>query len=227
MKNAAILLLLLLNLAAFGQQKDPNALLAALKRKYSGIKDYTVDARILVDVWFLNMPEKKAKLYYKYPDKVHVETKGFALLPKRAASFDPGSFIGNKFTAVFIRNEKWGNSTIDVIKTIPNDVNSDVILSTFWIDEKKLEIRKLEINSKTGGTFQVELEYNNLPFDLPVKLNVAFDVKEMNMPKTFTGEIPKMDKSAGGKEGKKGKVVITYSNYRVNTGLDDKLFKTK
>jgi outer membrane lipoprotein-sorting protein len=227
MKQLLILLLILIQVSCYSQQKNPDELLNALKRKYKVIKDYTVDATVVVDVSFLNMPVKKAKIYYKYPDKVHVETKGFALLPKRTAGFDPGTFIGDKYTAVFIKTEKWGNSVIDVIKTIPNDVDNDVILSTFWIDEKQLLIRKMEINTKSGGTFHVDLDYNNLPFDLPQKLLVEFEVKDMNMPKSMTGEIPKKEKTKKGKDDKKGKVTITYSNYLVNKGLSDKLFEDK
>jgi outer membrane lipoprotein-sorting protein len=227
MKKILILLLLFVSVFSFGQTKDPNALLVSLKKKYLGIRDYTVDASVVVDVWFLNMPVKKAKIYYKYPNKVHVETTGFALLPKRAASFDPSAFIGDKFTAVYMKSEKWGNSVMDVIKTIPNDPNSDLILSTFWIDTKKMEIRKLEINSKSGGSFQVEMEYNNLPFDLPQKLTVSFDVKDMNMPKGMTGEMPPKDNTGKKKGDGKGKVTISYSNYLVNKGLSDKIFEDK
>jgi outer membrane lipoprotein-sorting protein len=227
MKRTLIFIFVLINLAANCQPKDAGTLLNALKKKYAVIKDYTVDATILVDVWFLNMPEKKARIYFKYPDKVHVETKGFALLPKRAANFDPGSFIGERFTAIYMKSEKWGNSMIDVIKTIPNDPNSDVILSTFWIDTKKMEIRKLEINSKTGGNFKVEMDYNQLPYDLPQKLTVTFDMKGMNMPKGMTGEMPKKDKTGKKKENGTGKVTITYANYRVNKGIDDKIFIRK
>lgn len=227
MKQVFLIIIMLLQVSGFCQQKNPDELLNALKRKYKVIKDYSVDATIVVDVWFLNMPEKKARIYYKYPDKVHVETKGFALLPKKTAGFDPGSFIGDKYTAVFIKSEKWGNSIIHVIKTIPNDANNDVILSTFWIDEKKLLIRKMEINTKSGGAFQVNLDYANLPYDLPQKLLVEFDVKGMNLPKTMTGELPKKERVKTGKEEKKGRVTITYSNYQVNKGIDDKFFLKK
>jgi len=227
MKQILLLILLFAQMPGFCQQRSPDELLNALKRKYKVIKDYSVDATIVVDVWFLNMPEKKAKIYYKSPDKVHVETKGFALLPKRTAGFDPGSFIGEKYTAVFIKTEKWGNSIIDVIKTIPNDADNDVILSTFWIDEKKLLIRKMEINTKSGGTFLVNLDYANPPYDLPQKLLVEFEVKDINLPKSMTGEMPKKEKVKPGKEEKKGKVTITYSNYQVNKGIDDKVFQKK
>lgn len=227
MKKALIILILTISLPALSQTKDPGVVLNSLKSKYSGIKDYTVDARIMVDVPFLKMAEKQARIYYKYPDKVHIETDGFAMLPKRAASFDPASFIGSDYTAVYIKKEKRGNSFLDVIKTIPHDPESDVILNTFWIDQVKKQILQFEINSKSGGAFQVIFEYNNLPFDLPQRLTVNFDVKDMNLPKTATGEMNVSDKKKGTAKTNKGKVTITYSNYKVNTGLDDKLFSEK
>ena len=67
--------------------------------------------------------------------------------------------------------------------------------------------------------------YNKLPYDLPEKLTVVFDVKDMNMPKSMTGEPVK--KNNDSKDARKGKVSISYSNYKVNTGLDDKLFVEK
>lgn len=227
MKKTCLLLILFAGMQAFSQSKDPGALLNAVRSKYMTVRDYTVDAKVVVDVWFLKIPDKTAKIYYKAPDKIHVETKGFALLPRKAAGFNPGTFIGNNFTALYMKSEKWGTAVIDVVKTVPNDANSDVILSTFWIDAQKKEIRKLEINSRSGGTFQVELEYNKLPFDLPAKIQVEFDVSQTDMPKSFTGEPVKKDKAAAKKAENKGKVTITYSNYRVNKGLDDKIFTTK
>lgn len=225
MQKSGLIVFLILSLPAFGQNKDPYAILESVKSKYSVIKDYTVDAGITVNVRMLNIPPKKVTLYYKYPDKMHVESKGFALLPKRAGNFNPGEIIGDKYTAIYAGNEKRGNTTLEIIRTIPNET-SDVILTTFWIDSQNRQIRKLEINTKSAGTFQAELEYHFLPYDLPSKLTVVFDVREMNMPKTFTGEVS----GTPGNEnngGKKGRVTISYSGYRVNTGLDDKLFREK
>jgi hypothetical protein len=229
MKKVVPFLILLINLSVYGQLKDPYAVLGSVKNKYSEVKDYVVDATIVVNVTFLNIPEKKAKIYYKYPDKVHVEAQGFALLPKRATSFNPAAFIGDKFTAIYVKKEQWEScNIIDVIKTIPDDPENDVILTTFWIDGKNSQIRKLEVNTKSAGTYQVNLQYNSLPFDLPETLSVVFDMKDMNMPKSMTGEITKKGEAAEIKKPSKGKVSITYSNYRVNIGLDDKIFtKTK
>jgi hypothetical protein len=88
-------------------------------------------------------------------------------------------------------------------------------------------VRKLEVNSKTAGTYQVELFYNNLPYDLPEKLIVTFDVKAINIPKTITGEFNKKEIADSINKDKKGKVTILYSNYLVNTSLDDKIFIIK
>ena len=221
------MLLILINLPVPGQTRDPYGILLRVKEKYSGVKDYSVNARIIVDARFLNVPPKEAVFYYKYGNKIHVQTKGFALLPKKVSGFDPQTFIGDQYTAIYINSEKWGDSTIDVIKTIPSDAESDVILSTFWIDDENNEVRKFEINSKSGGTYLVELFYDKLPFDLPERLVFTFDIKEMNIPKTMTGEFNKEEISDSTTKEKKGKVTIFYSNYSVNSGAGDKYFSKR
>ena len=50
--------------------------------KFDGIKDYTVDVKVQVDMKAAQIPEMEAKLYYKAPDKVKIDSKGFFLMPK-------------------------------------------------------------------------------------------------------------------------------------------------
>jgi outer membrane lipoprotein-sorting protein len=227
MKNMTVVFLILISLPVKGQTKDPYAILSLLKEKYSVVRDYSVDARIIVNAKFLNIPPKNAIVYYKYANKFHVQTKGFVLLPKKVSGFDPQAFIGDKYTAIYINSEKWDSSLIDVVKTIPSNTEADEILSTFWIDAQTSEVRKFEINSKSGGTSQVELFYNKLPFDLPERLVFTFNIKEMNIPKSITGEFYKEEIADSTTKEKKGKVTIIYSNYLVNTGAGDKFFDKK
>jgi outer membrane lipoprotein-sorting protein len=226
-KKTGLMLLILISLSVSGQTKDPYLFLSALKEKYYAVKDYSVDARIKVDIKFLKIQQKEAKVCYKYPNKVNVQTRGFALLPKKASCFDPQTFIGEQYTAIYINSEKWDSCIIDVVKTIPSNADNDVILSTFWIDDKNRQIRKFEVNSKTGGTYQVELFYNNLPYDLPEKIIVTFNIKDMSIPKTLTGELTDEEIADSIKKDKRGKVTILYSNYLVNIGLDDKIFSIR
>jgi outer membrane lipoprotein-sorting protein len=227
MKNMTVVFLILISLPVCGQTKDPYAILSILKEKYSGVRDYSVEARIIVNAKFLNIPPKNATIYYKYANKFHVQAKGFVLLPKKVSGFDPQAFIGDQYTAIYINSEKWDSSLIDVVKTIPSDTEADVILSTFWIDTKNSEVRKFEINSKSSGTSLVELFYNKLPFDLPERLVFTFNIKEMNIPKTITGESYKVEIPDSTSREKKGKVTIIYSNYLVNNGAGDKFFNKK
>ena len=222
-----VTIFLILNNLLVPIQKDPYLILAALKEKYSDVKDYSVDASIKIDVKFLNIPLKDAKVYYKYPNKIHVQTRGFALLPKKVSCFDPQTFTGEQYTAVYINSEKWDSSIIDVVKTIPLNSDNDVILSTFWIDDKNKQIRKFEVNSKSTGTYQVELFYNKLPYDLPEKLIITLDVKDISIPRTLNGELSEEEITNNLKIDRKGKVTIFYSNYLINAGLDDKIFIMK
>jgi len=64
------------------QTKDPDLILTRVKEAFTVIEDYEVDVHIKIDVEFLKVPEGDAKLYFKQPDKIHVESEKFALLPK-------------------------------------------------------------------------------------------------------------------------------------------------
>jgi hypothetical protein len=61
--------------------------------EFEKIDDYQVDVRIKVDVDFLKMPEREATIYYKKPDKFHIDSENFAMLPKSGLNFSPLGFL--------------------------------------------------------------------------------------------------------------------------------------
>lgn len=216
--------ILIFTVAVSAQSKDPDKILDAVKNNFNKINDYTVDVSIKVDVSFLKVPDTKAKIYYKEPDKVQIKSTGFALLPKGALDISPTSLLKGKYTAFFDRVEDYEGVKAAVIKAIPLGESEDVILSTFWIDAQKERIMKVEISTKLNGTFTIELKYSgeiNFP-QLPSSLMFSFDVSKLNIPKRFSGGTDK-----GGNENYKpnpGKVYINYSNYVVNKGIPDSVF---
>ena len=52
--------------------------------EYDRVQDYMVDAKVTVSSPDVHVPEMNVKIYFKKPDKLHVESKsGFAVLPKQ------------------------------------------------------------------------------------------------------------------------------------------------
>ena len=86
-------LILFLIQFGFSQSKDPDDIINKVVKNFNNVKDYQVEVNIKVDVEFLKVPETKAKIYFKQPDKVHLEAEGFAMLPKNGIEFSPSSLL--------------------------------------------------------------------------------------------------------------------------------------
>ncbi|HEX9251485.1 MAG TPA: hypothetical protein VF870_04550 [Ignavibacteriaceae bacterium] len=228
-----LLISLLFILIQFGysQSKDPNEIINAVITNFNKVNDYQVDVKIKVDVEFIKVPETKAKIYFKQPDKVHLEAEGFAMLPKNGMEFSPSSFIKKDYTAVYEQDVDLNGFKTSIIKVIPLGNEGEVILSTLWVDQKNQVIRKVESTTKTNGTFTIDFTYDEkIKYPLPVKIVFSFNMDKMNIPATISGETSteKPDKKNKSSDSRtRGKVIVNYSNYLVNKGIPDSIFEEK
>ncbi|MBT8387984.1 MAG: outer membrane lipoprotein-sorting protein [Ignavibacteria bacterium] len=229
MLRKIMFLILLLSLTGFSQSKDPDEILNNIIKAFEEIEDYIVDVNIIVDVAFLKVPEANAKIYFKQPDKIHMESEGFALLPKQGMNFSPLGFLKTDYTALYDKEVELNGTNVSVLKVIPLDERSDVILSTFWIDQSNNRIIKVESSRRPGGTFSIDLIYpkDEPDFLLPATMVFTFAIEDIRFPTGITGDSNSESNNENEKEDKdkSGKVYINYSNYKINQGLSDDLFK--
>ncbi len=222
-----LLLILLLVNELFSQSKDPDIILNRVKEAFSVIEDYEVDVHIKIDVEFLKVPEGNAKLYFKQPDQIHVESEKFALLPKQGLDFSPVALLDEKYTAIYEGDTTIKNVQTSLIKIIPIGSNSDVILSTLWIDQARNLIMKIESSRKPTGTYTIEFTYERYQdkYELPSSMHFSFTVDRMRLPKGMGGQLESESGTAKEKTGPViGNVYLTYSNYIINQNLPDELF---
>jgi len=211
------------------QSKDPDEILDRVKAAFKKIEDYEVDIRVKIDVNFLKVPDSEAKLYFKQPNKIHVESEKFALLPRQGLNFSPVGLMSGKYTALYEREDTIGNILTSVIKIIPIGNESDIILSTFWIDQSRDLIMKVESSRKPMGTFSIDFTYEKYDdhYELPSQMEFTFTVDRMMFPRGMDGQSDDDEDSDKKINSKTGKVYITYTNYKVNQGLPDELFETE
>lgn len=231
MRYKIFTIVLILTTVIFSQQKNPEAILEKVKLEFEKIEDYQVDVKIKVDVDFLKMPDREAVIFYKKPDKIHIESENFAMLPKSGLNFSPLGFLNYKYTSFYEREDTVNGRLTSVIKVIPLEGSADVILSTLWIDTKRNLILKVESSRKPQGTFTINLNYlkTSEGFWLPSILVFEFTVDRSVLPGRFNDDMDSESKktSKDSAKPKTGKVFLTYSNYKVNVGLPDKLFDDK
>jgi len=214
----------------FAQSKDADEIVDNVVAHFNKVKDYQVDVKIKVDVEFLKVPETKAKIYFKQPDKFHLEADGFAMLPKNGFQFSPAAITQKAHTAIYEQDVVLNGIKTSIVKIIPSGEDVEVILSTLWIDQQKQVIRKVESTTKTNGTFTIDFSYDDkMNYPVPNKLIFAFNVDKMNIPATISGETSSEKPEKGKKTSSitKGKVIVNYYNYIINKGILDSVFDKK
>jgi hypothetical protein len=128
-----------------------------------------------------------------------------------------------------------GVKTIDDIKTnlisvIPTGETSEIILAKLWIDTKRDVIIRSQVTTRSSGTVLVDYSYGTeVQYGLPNQLVFTIDVKKFKMPKSVAADLNKTDKQKQKTADKdqKGTITIKLTNYKVNKGISDNVFKEK
>ena len=210
--------------------QNEEALLQKVKAKMEKVTDYEVNGKMRLDVSFINAPESDVTIYFKRPDKFKVKKAGgISILPKGGVSVNMSSLL----PATAYQTVPGGPGLVDgkqttIIKLIPTDEASDVVLSTLYIDEKEAVIRKAIVTTKESGTYDVQMNYGKYTaWGLPDKVVFSFNTKDYKLPKGITFEYEKggEKKPEDQSKNKKGTVTISYEKYIINKGVDEKNFQ--
>jgi outer membrane lipoprotein-sorting protein len=136
----------------------------------------------------------------------------------------------SKYTAIFGDSLKIREVETRLINIIPNSSSGEIVLAKIWVDQKNSVIMRSQVTTQTNGTVKTDFKYGSqLNYGLPSELKFEIDVKKFKMPKSVAADINKTtDKSkTKSKPKSKGTITIILTDYAVNTGLNDSLFKDK
>ena len=212
------------------QAQDINLLVANAKAKIDRVTDYEASGRMKTNVSFLKVPVANVKIYFKKPNKLKVKSeKGVSFIPKGAVSINVSNILGeNNYTIIDAGTEKIGNTTVRVAKLLPNDDNSDVVLSTVYIDPLTNLIRKSKTTTKENGTFELEMTFGKYAdYALPDKIIFSFNTKDYKLPKGVTFDFDDGSTVPQTKDikNKKGRAEIIFNTYIINKGVSNDIFK--
>ena len=218
-----IFLLLFAAPITFGQKSEK---LNQVIEKLNSVRDYSASAEITADIPMIKILPSKATIYFKQKDKFKVESKGIALLPKQGVT-ELNAFLADdsKYMAIEGETEPISGVESRLITVIPNGDNEDIILAKIWIDEKRNVLSKTQMTTRSNGTVTVYYSYGDqAKYGLSNKMIFKIDVKEFKIPKSMSSDIHRTDETKKDKR-KNGTITITLSNYKVNTGISDSIFK--
>jgi outer membrane lipoprotein-sorting protein len=206
---------------AIAQQITAQKIMQNLKEHFDAVKDYTVTLDIKPNIERFNTKEMHLRLYYKQPDKVHIESKGFVMIPRQLFETNPAQLL-SKFDPILIETKKEEGKIIYVLRLVSKpEKNHPALENYITVDGERWIILKLRSIPAEGRTIDITFEYTTVDntYILPSLMNASFN---------FGNDEDSIAKMKGFKGmPTKGTIEIRYSDYVVNSGLSDEIFEKK
>jgi len=225
-KILALMLFLMLLWPTMPQAQDQREgfrILQALERKYAGLQDYIVDIQVHFDIETFRAPDLQARLYYKVPDLLRIESKRVVFFPRDGGYFNPAQFKQEDYTILFLGYVAYDKKKAVQLRLIPKKIKGATQDMVLTIDSARLLLQEMLLTQTGGKEVRAVFTYGTFGgFELPTfsRLILNLPAAEPGMAQGF-GAIPD-----GGEEKRvSGEITISYSNYKVNTSLGDELFK--
>lgn len=230
MKNTIIFILGTFFFIFSVKAQTAGELIQLVKSKQNKVNDYEASGKMKTNVWFIKAPVANVKIYYKKPGKLRIKNEnGISFIPKGSMNFNLENIFTNNFNYDIIDAGRESVTGLRIIKLLPEDENSEVALSTLYIDEKNLLVKKAKTTTKENGTYELEMAYGKYAdYGLADKVVFSFNTKDYKLPKGITFDYDdgsKKEKTNDKLKNRKGKVEISYSRYTINRGIPDSVFQ--
>jgi len=204
-------------------------LIKYVKTKLDKVNDYEAKGKMKMNVTFIKAPVATVKIYFKKPDKFKINNEnGISLVPKGSVNINLGNIFSASGDYDIIDAGRENKTGLRIIKLLPKDENAEVVLSTLFIDEKQLLVKKSKTTSKENGTYILEMVYGKYAeYGLADKVIFSFNTKDYKLPKGVTFDYDDGTEKRPDPEkimNRNGKIEISYSGYIINKGVADSVF---
>ncbi|MFH0992437.1 MAG: hypothetical protein V1799_20750 [bacterium] len=213
----------------FSQQKYSGAeILGNVEKNWNAIQDYVADVEAAVDMERLRVPKMKAKLYFKTPDKIHIESPGFALLPREGLALNP-KMLRSLYDITVVGTEMVESTQTFKLQLAAKDLKTMIRQMHLWVDPKNWTIMQMQTIPYGKRVTSLRFTYQLLEgqYWLPSMLRADFETSaEDTVQRKADEALPQQEKWEQTRQlPRKGSITVRYSNYKVNGGLSDELFK--
>jgi outer membrane lipoprotein-sorting protein len=168
--------------------QTPQELINKVKAKLEKVNDYTAKGKLKTNVVFIKAPIATVRVYYKKPDKMKiVNENGISFIPKGSVNINLAKFLSGPGNYEIVDAGSEPATGLRILKLLPIDENSEIVLSTLYIDEKTELIKKAKNTTRDNGTYELEMSYGKyIAYSLPDKVIFSFNTKDYKLPKGVT-----------------------------------------
>jgi outer membrane lipoprotein-sorting protein len=224
---------LTLNVRLLCDQPTAEEVLSQVRGIFEGIEDYTVEVIANVDMPGLRAPEMRAKLYYKSPDRIHVESTGFSILPREGIAPDPKK-LEERYSSHLEGEQDFEGSSVYRLKLIPKKEYKRELVTILLVDRERFVVWRIQKLNEEAPFLTVDFEYELVGGRFFLPRESSAEIVLARMPGRESESYPpgrgvERFESLFSEEEKtppkNGYVTIRFEGYRINVGLPDSLFE--
>ena len=199
------------------------AVLDRIAAQYAAVQDYAVTLSVTTNIERMSVPPMHATMYFKKPDRIHFEAKGFAVLPREGLAFNPAT-LSERFLVDAVSPDTLSGKRVIRLTMRPRSDQARTRRVILYVDPQRWTPEKFTTAGIDGRTMSASFTHSRVGgLWLPTNLFVEFSAA------TDTSAVPQWEQSVPGSSGRMpfrgGTIEVKYSDYRVNTGLDDAIFE--
>jgi hypothetical protein len=217
------LLALMLALTPVPDDPGGEAVLDSLVSVLQRAEDYTVRLEIEVDIERMSVPPMEATLYYKRPDRVHIDADGVAMIPREVLPASIAALPRN-FSVERVERDTLNGRRILRLSLEPRRSSTRTRQLSLAVDPATWLPLELSSSRLDGRSITADFAFASVEgFWLPSEVVIRFDAVADD---TSDGSAWEQNPSAGRRSSmpRRGTVRILYRDYRVNTGLPEEMF---
>src|SRR5215472_4778596 len=180
-------ILLFLFFSDINKAQTAEEILQKVKARLEKVNDYEASGKMKTNVAFIKAPLADVKVYYRKPNKLRIiNENGISFIPKGSVNIS----LNNVFTDLQkydIIDAGKDSDKLHVIKLLPKNDTSDIVLSTLYIDEETMLVKRSKTTTRENGTYELAMTYGNYSaYGLPDKVIFSFNTKDYRLPKGIT-----------------------------------------
>ncbi len=192
MRQFLILLFLLCWCSLNAQGIDSDII--KVQNRMDTILKFSAEVKIDVDISFINIPEKSARIEYTKNEDTKVFSEDFVLIPKKGLDVSLYQLFKNPFITVDRGTELRNLKKYKLINIIPTNRKADFSIATVLIDTDNSRVIEYEINTKKDGSYIVKMNYDKSISILPSKIEVTFEIERIRIPLKYMGKDVQINK---------------------------------
>jgi len=231
MKVSTIILVLLVACTARSQQVPSGAeVLHKVEQGVDGVEDYTVSLEADIHMERVRIPRAKATMYFKKPDKVHFDSPSIAMVPREGIGFNSAAVL-EQYTAQMIGEDTAQGLRVYKLQLAARSATARLRQLFIWVNPEAWTIVRLQMIPYEGRILTMDFTYGlqEGKYWMPTSLAAHFGLHEegrTSQPTPDSASSPEtpLDQMQP-RTPRSGSISITFSDYKINVGLSDDIFK--